>query len=142
MVSTTGVMKKGKLRLHKRPEFLAAIRRMRDGPVAVTVHRLRATRTHRQNRWYFGCLVKALAEHTGHGPSEMHEILVAKFFPRDVCIKTGNGTIVGDLVIGATTTKLNRVEFSEYCSEVRRFALEMDLVIPLPEDYDGGKEGT
>lgn len=129
---TTGVIEGGKLELRNRRELQHALRAMRDGEVLVRIERLRATRSQRQNAWYWGVIVQQLAEHTGYTPDEMHEILKAKFIPKRFAVADGNGEVRGEFVIGGTTTSLNTVEFGEYCEAIRDWAAELGIVIPDP----------
>jgi hypothetical protein len=76
-----------------------------------------------------------LAEHTGYTPDEIHEILKAKFIPKRLAITNGNGEICGEFVLGGSTTKLDTLDFSEYCERIREWAAEsLDIVIPDPSE--------
>ena len=133
-VETTGSVKRGRLEIRNRKTFAAALKRMRDGEVRVTVERTRAARSDQQNRWYWGVIVDLLSEHTGFTPDEMHEVLKAKFMPKRLAVTDGNGEIKGEFVIGGTTTKLDKVAFGEYCEAIRTWAAEeLGVVIPDPD---------
>jgi len=98
------------------------------------IEKRRATRSLNQNAWYWGCIVEAISEHTGYTPDEVHDLLKQKFIPKKLAIQDGNGEIKDELVIGGTTTKLNKVQFGEYCEAIRRWAaMDLDIVIPDPE---------
>jgi hypothetical protein len=95
----------------------------------------RATRSLSQNAWYWGCIIDALSEHTGYTPDEMHDFLKAKFIPKKLAVCDDNGEIKDELVIGGSTTKLDKGGFVEYCESIRRWAaLELDVVIPDPSE--------
>lgn len=133
-MTASGVVADGQLRIRGQAAWTAALRRLRDGEVRVTVARQQATRSGQQNRWYWGVIVELLSEHTGYSPDEIHEVLKAKFLPKRLAIADGNGEIRGEFVIGGTTTRLTRVEFGEFCEAVRRWAAEeLHVVIPDPE---------
>lgn len=133
-VVASGVIASGRLEIRQRDRFLVALQRMRDGEVFVTVTRRTATRSLQQNRWYWGVIVELLSEHTGYRPEEIHDVLKAKFLPKRLAIADGNGAIKGEFVIGGSTTRLNTLEFGEYCEAVRQWALEeLGVVIPDPE---------
>jgi hypothetical protein len=133
-VVTTGHVKAGRLEIRRRVEFKAALKRMRDGEVLVSVSRKRASRSLQQNRWYWGVIVEILADHTGYSPDEIHEILKAKFIPKRLAISDQNGEIKGEFVIGGTTTKLDKVAFGEFCESVRQWAADdLGVVIPDPD---------
>lgn len=132
---TTGSIAGGKLEIRNRAGLSQALRGMKDGDVLITIERLRATRSARQNAWYWGVIVQLLAEHTGYTPDEMHEVLKAKFIPKRFAVANGNGEIRDELVIGGSTTTLNTVEFGEYCTAIQEWAAaELAVVIPDPED--------
>lgn len=130
---TTGLVKAGRLEIRKRKQFKESLRRMRDGAVRVTVERVHATRSLQQSRYYWGVVVELLSDHTGYTPDEIHELLKAKFIPKKLAVTDGNGEIVGEFVIGGTTTKLNKIEFGEYIESIRQWAAEIGVVIPDPD---------
>jgi hypothetical protein len=133
-VVTTGAIRKGRLEVRNRKSFAAAIKRMRDGEVDITVSRHAATRSQQQNRFYWGVIVDLLSDHTGYTPDEVHELLKARFIPKKLAVCDGNGEIVGEYVIGGTTTKMNKIEFGEYVESIRRWAAEeLGVVIPDPD---------
>lgn len=106
---------------------------MTDGEVTVTVRKVHATRSSKQNRWYWGGIMRALAEYTGYTPDEIHEICKAKFLPRVVEIPGAQGEVAAEFTIGGTTTTLDRVEFGDYCEQIREWAATLGVIIPDPE---------
>lgn len=107
---------------------------LRDGEVTVTVERKHATRSLDQNAYYFGVCLRLIAEHTGYTVDEVHDWAKARFIPKHVAICDKNGEVKDDLVIGGTTTRLNRVQFYEYVEAIRKFAAEeLDVIIPDPD---------
>jgi hypothetical protein len=105
-----------------------------DGPVTLTVGRPQATRSLQANAYYWGAVVQALADHTGYTPDEMHDVLKVKFLPKAVALNTANGRVVGDFVIGGSTTALLSFQFSDYIEQVRQWAFEaLDCDIPPPD---------
>ena len=133
-VVTTGSIKAGRLVMRNRKAVHAALKRMRDGEVTVTIERARAARSLQQSRWYWGVIVDLLSEHTGFTPDEMHEVLKAKFLPKKLSVADQNGEIQGEFVIGGSTTKLGKNDFSDYCEAIRRWAAEeLGVVIPDPD---------
>ena len=132
---TTGVIEGGKLEIRNRAGLSQALRGMKDGEVLIRIERLRATRSQRQNAWYWGVIVQMLADHTGYTPDEMHEVLKAKFIPKRFAVADGNGEVRDELVIGGSTAVLNTVEFGEYCEAIRGWAaVDLSVVIPDPID--------
>lgn len=132
-VVTGGTLRRGKVTIRDRAAFEAALSSMTDGEVFVRVERQRATRSLKQNAFYWGVLVHGLSEHTGYSPDEMHEFVKMKFIPKRLAVSKGNGEIVDELVIGGTTTKLDTIDFQDYCAEIQRWAAEdLDLVLEDP----------
>ena len=131
----SAVVKDGRLFIHNRKAFDSAVESIRPGTqVEIAVTRLYATRSIKQNRWYWGVCVELLSEHTGYGPEEMHDILKAKFLPKRLAVSNGNGRIVDSFVIGGSTRELNTVEFKDYTERVQQWAAEdLGVVIPDPE---------
>lgn len=122
----------GKLRIHNRRMFDLALASMPDAEVIVTIERVRATRSQAQNRWYWGQIVKLISDETGYDPLEVHELLKEKFLPKTLALPDKHGE-ANEFVIGGSTAKLNKVEFGEYCEQVRRWAAEsLGVVIPDP----------
>jgi hypothetical protein len=133
-VVTTGSIRKGRLDLRNRKAFNASLKRMRDGEVLVTVEKIKAARSQQQSRWYWGVIVELLSEHTGYSPDEIHEVLKAKFLPKKLAVSDGNGEIVDEFVIGGSSARLDKNEFSEFCESIRRWAAEdLGVVIPDPD---------
>jgi hypothetical protein len=85
----------------------------------------KATRSSQQNRYYFGVVVKMIAEFCGYEPDEMHETLAMKFL-----------RIEDDPILGTPrrqrTPKTNTAEFTEYIEQCRRLGAQLGLYIPDP----------
>jgi hypothetical protein len=132
-VSTPGEIRRGRLLVKDATVFAERLTRFRDGAVQITVERKFATRSTKQNAWYWGQVVELVAEHTGYTPDEIHEIYKAKFIPKPMAIADGNGEIVGEVVLGGSTTRMDTVQFGEYCERIREWAATIGVVIPDPE---------
>lgn len=132
-IVASGTLRNGKVTIRDRGVFEDGLATMPDGEVFVRVERPRATRSLKQNAFYWGVLIQGLSEHTGYTPDEMHEFLKMKFIPKRLAVAKGNGEIVDELVIGGTTTKLDTIDFTDYCAEIQRWAAEeLDLVLEDP----------
>ncbi len=132
--TTTGYVRSGHLEVRRLKDMKAAISRMRDGEVFISIVSKRAARSNQQNRWYWGVIVELLSEHTGYTPDEIHEVLKAKFIPKRLAVSDSNGEIKGEFVIGGTTTTLDKNDFGEFCESVRRWAADdLGVVIPDPD---------
>lgn len=128
----------GRLVLDKQ-RLSAALQARRDGPLVVTIERKHATRSLAQSAYYWSVVVKLLSEHTGYDPDEIHDVLKAKFLPKALALTDGNGEIKDELVIGGTTTRLNKIEFGEFMERVRQWAAE-DLQVFIPDPDPNWKE--
>ena len=128
------MVRKGRLTFQGLQRFEQFVRTLRDGPILISLRRPSATRSLEANRFYFGVCLKLLSEHTGYTVDELHEWAKARFIPQHVSLCDRNGEIKDDLVIGGTTTKLNRAQFYEYVEAIRKFAAEeLDVAIPDPD---------
>lgn len=132
---TTGVIRRGKLKVSNGTKWIEAIRNFGEGPVLVTLKRVRATRSLQSNAFYWGVVVHAISEHTGYTPEETHDALKMLFLPKHLAYADGNGEVIKDLVIGGSTTQLNQVEFSNYVAQIKDWAREtLQIAIPEPDD--------
>jgi hypothetical protein len=76
-----------------------------------------------QNRYYWGVVLKAIAQHTGHTTEELHRIFKEKFLPR-VFDNAGQE-------VEKSAKSLTVQEFALYIEQVRAFAgRELQVVIP------------
>jgi hypothetical protein len=115
----------------ERSQLQEAVLLWPDGPAQLTLEREQATRSREANAYYWAVVVKALSNHTGSTPDEMHELLKVMFLPKDVAIKTGNGAVVAEFVIGGSTRELTIGEFYEYVEQIRQWAFEkLDVDMP------------
>lgn len=112
--------------------FQTLARQLRDGHYEVHVARLQANRSPQANRYYWGVVIGALADHTGYTPNELHELLKMKFLPKSLALTDGNGEIKGEFVMGGSTRALTVAEFHRYIEDVRRFAAE-ELQVTTPD---------
>jgi hypothetical protein len=97
----------------------------RDDWFVVEIQRAKENRTLPQNKYYWGVVVKIIAQHTGYTSEETHQVLAAMF----LSYESNGRTFV------RSTTKLNTVEFSDYSERCRTWAqTEMDVYIPLPNE--------
>jgi len=89
----------------------------------------RENRSSNQNAYYWGVVIKMIAEYCGYMPDDYESLsdeLKRKFL----------GT-KGKLEIAKSSSALNTAEFEEYMSNIRMWAsLELGLYIPLPHEAD------
>lgn len=94
--------------------------------VFVTIEKInkRKLRSLEQNAYYWGAVVKILADEIGYTKDEMHEALRIKFLSYEN---------VNGLPTMRSTTSLSTVEFEAYMESVRRWAsMFHGIVIPEP----------
>lgn len=133
---TTGHVDGGHLRVTPRAlaAINAAVQGWRNCQVLIRIEKVHAIRSVEANRYYFGVVLKRLSDYTGYTVDELHEWAKARFIPKHVAMLDKNGDVKDDMVIGGTTTRLNRVQFYEYVEAIRQFAAEsLELDIPDPD---------
>jgi hypothetical protein len=124
----------GQLKLN-RVRLVKLLKGRRDCELVLMLERKHATRSLAQNAWYWSGVIGSISDHTGYTPEEVHEFCKAKFLPNKVTLADKNGEVVEEVVIGRSTTALNKIQFGEYIEAIRQWAAEtLDLNIhdPLP----------
>jgi hypothetical protein len=143
LVTAAGYIKDGRVVFHDRRSFDLAVSGLRDGwEVEIEIARLRATRSQKQNATYWGTIIKTISQHTGYRPTEVHELMKAKFIPKHMAILKGNGDILGQYVLGGSTRHMDVQEFGEYMTEIKEWAADphdgLGLYIPDPDELGYG----
>jgi len=129
----------GRLKLN-RHRLALLLKSRRDCELHIVIEKKHATRSLAQNAYYFAGVVGSISEHTGYTPEEVHEFLKAKFLPKRVTLADQHGELVEEVVIGRSTTTLNKIEFGEYIERIRQWAaetLDLDIKDPLPLEMVG-----
>lgn len=126
-----GVVRQGKLFLDKADQFKQHLATFPDEKrVEVSVEKLRHPRSNNQNRYYWGVVVAEIAQHTGHDPEQIHELLKMKFSPKWFFYSPREVDNVG---VPTSTTRLDTIACVEYTEKCRIWANEfLGLQIPLP----------
>lgn len=89
------------------------------------------TRSLLQNRYYWGVIIKLIAEELGYSPEVCHDHL-KKLFLGFKAYDFPDGTTNNYWV---STTDLTTVEFENYCSAIRKWANDfLMMIIPLPNE--------
>lgn len=134
-IVTTATVTRGKLFIRNRRDFDRLVAQLPDGwEMELSLTRLRATRSVQANAYYWGVVLKALAEHTGYTADEMHDVCKAKFLSKHLALQNGNGEIVGEFVLGGSTRKLKTNEFYDYVEAIRQWAAaNLDCDTPDPD---------
>lgn len=125
----TGVVSDtGRLDLDRKADLKAHLLELAGSAVEVVVRPRRDTRSSNQNRYYFGAVVRPLADHLGYTEDELHEALKWKFLRKEA---------EGPLATVRSTASLDTVEFEDYLERVRTWAsAELSYTIPLPGEID------
>ena len=85
------------------------------------------TRSEKQNRYYWGVVLKIIGDDTGYTPDEIHQLMQKEFLKY---------THKGE-VFFRSTTSLNTKEMEQYLEQVRRFAsTELGIFVPLPNETE------
>ena len=99
---------------------------LRGQPVQVLIEPKRKLRSLAENGYYWGVVIPLLCEWSGYSRDEMHDALREKFLGR---YDENSG-----LTCIASTSSLSTVEFEKYMSDIRQWASEQKVVIPLPNE--------
>ena len=105
---------------------------LRGQTVEITIEKRKKRRTDSQNSYYWGVVIKMIADTCGYRTSEeyagIHSELKQKFLPK-----------TGRLKIAKSTSLLNTAEFNQYIEDVRRWAAE-ELGIYIPDPNEAKEE--
>lgn len=124
-------IEKGKPVFVNRDRFMKDLENREGKDVYISITTPKSKRSDQQNRYYWGVVVKILADELGYFSYEMHELLRIKFLKRELIL---NEVIY---TIGSSTTKLNTKEMEIYLENIRRWAaIELNILIPLPNEID------
>ena len=122
-----GFVESGKLKL-VRPELFASFLLGIQGDVEMVVKKPRKERSLNQQGYYFGVVVKMIADELGYlKPEDAHNELRAMFL------------LIEEKPMRRyrSTTDLSTVEMEEYMSKIRAWAaIEIPLFIPLPNEIE------
>jgi hypothetical protein len=119
------VLPGGLLVLDTPKDYNRAVRALAGKHVELTIRKRKTARTSQQNRFYFGVVVKLLAEHCGYERDEMHEALAMRFLRIEDCPITGAPR-------RKRTPQTDTEEFGQYLDSCIRLAAEQGVVIPDP----------
>lgn len=106
--------------------------------VEIVIGKPENSRTNAENRYYWGVVVKLLADELGYSSEDMHELLKMQFNSKvlDVYAKADKLT-PRKCRIGKSTASLKVEEFENYLESIRVWAATfLKVVIPLPNEVD------
>ena len=116
----------GRLVMDEPGAFARALAKFRGREVQVLVESKKKRRSDRQNAYYWGVIIEILSDFTGYSADEMHEALKSKFLGF-YDKKTG-------LRIVSSSAKLSTADFEKYLAQIRAWASENGVFIPLPNE--------
>lgn len=89
-------------------------------------------RSIQQNKYYWGVIIRTIADDTGQDEDDIHDYLKTKFLRRKVNIEGEEAVVVG------STASLDTAEFEDYAEKCRVHAGEkFGLHIQLPNEDIG-----
>jgi hypothetical protein len=115
----------GKFVLNDREEFAALKGKLEGQSIELTLRKQPVQRSTDANRFYWGVVVKALSEFSGHSREEVHAGLKAKFL-------TDKETADDPFPIIRSTTELSVAEFAKYLDKCIQLASEFGIRLPEP----------
>lgn len=122
------VNEQGKLHINNRKDFIEEVGKVFCGKdVEIIVRKKRRVRSEQQNKYWWVCM-GLLGKEIGYTKQEIHEIAKFKFLKREKVIEK-TGEVVEYL---ASTTQLTKSEFAEVTDHLIRWAAEMGIVLPAP----------
>lgn len=103
--------------------------------VELVVKAIKESRSQSQNKYYWGVVVKIVADETGHSSEDIHDYLRTRLLQKWITIETKEGT--REVCIVRSTTSLDTKEFCDYVSFCRQWAsMELGVFIPDPGQID------
>lgn len=132
----TWIKKDGKLELYHDDKIRYArfINRTEDWEIIeIELWKVKFARSIQQNRFYFGVVVKPLAEYIGiESIDTMHETLKALHLTQRIRVAYDRRR---KMTINTTTTELDTMQFEEYLEKIRIWAKKfLNFRIPYPNE--------
>jgi hypothetical protein len=131
---TEVVVTHGKLKLgaRERQELDRAVSQFADGKISLKLEKEKQRRSNAQNRFWWGTVVKLFADHCGHYPDEMHEILKVELLPKEVEMVNPETGETKTMTIGRSTASLPKAEFKDLIHRAQELGASMGIYIPDP----------
>jgi hypothetical protein len=126
--TSKGSIKDGALIFDNPAYFRTIFLKYADTPkVRIVVEKERGTRTKRQNSYYWGIVLKYIAEYMGEREEDLHEIFKAKF------LKSRRQWRGAEMTILKSTTDLTSDEFGVYIDRCIQEGAELGVVVPMAD---------
>jgi hypothetical protein len=122
----TGVLRQGRVAWDDAPGFTDQLKLMKDGSVVVRVELVtpKAIRPIKLNRYYFGHVLRLIADYNGDDVDDLHDQMCARFLTRRVLVVNKRTGEVDELNVVGRSSKLDGEEFWQFVLKVRLFAAE------------------
>ena len=114
---------------HDRERLSADMKKFKEA--WITVSDEKPTRSNQQNRYYWGHVVDTLSKEFGYTPEEIHDILKFKFLGIQEINFKGE-----EIIRVKSTTELNTAEFEDFLLVVRGWAMELNVKLLKPNEWE------
>jgi hypothetical protein len=115
------------LTLIEADRFKQDLKKLKDGHYNITIKKQERTRSGQQNRYYFGVVLKTIADDTGDDIDSLHTYFKYNFLRE-------RGKKFPKM---RSTTELSTLEFSDYIEKISKFVAErLSIHIPPAESVD------
>ncbi len=133
-----GKIKEGKVEIKSFKIFADDIAKCEGKDVLIQVEDKYKIRSEKQNRYYWGVVVRLVSDHTGFEPEEIHQLFKKKF----LSYRRKVNKVVMEFT--KSTTELNWKDFGDYIQKIRDYVRESEalksVIIPDPDpEYYGQK---
>ena len=130
MAEFRGKIEDGKLKLRDMEEYHRVVSDLEGEEIYLKIKEWKNRRSDRQNRYYYGVVIRILSEDLGYSKDLIHALMSKKFLEEKV--------VLGEMVL-PSTRNLKTDEFEEYLRNIRMWAArDMDIYIPTPNEAPWG----
>ena len=131
------MLKNGELKFQ--PTSKDYIRAQKDGWYLFTLTKPKSNRTNQMNSYYWGVMIKMIAEETGYDDDQVHVLMKQQFGVYEL-LSIDTDAMLGGVDfegIPKSTAKYTVEEMQEYWLKIMRWAAEfLNLQIPEPGEVD------
>lgn len=101
--------------------------------IKIELEKIRYARSLEQNRFYFGVVVKPLAEYIGVDSTDtMHETLKSLHLTEKIRVAYDRRR---KMIVNHSTTELDTMQFEDYLERIRTWAKKfLNYIIPYPNE--------
>lgn len=124
-----GFIRDKKLVLEDKSGFQRLVEKYEGREVVLTLKPASTVRSTAENRYYWGVVIRMVAEDMAVIPDEAHDFLKSLFLKVGVEVRGKRYEII------RSTTMLSVAEFEDYVEKCRQWAaVELNIVIPMPNE--------